>query len=705
MLKNDKIRLSTGDYKFEYDYKPYYASWHHIVYSYDQKYVRLYIDNKLIGKEESDFWTDADDHQLCDYYGHLGNHDFKGLIDDLQIYNFALSDEEIRQIYVTKKPVEVCNNKDDDGDGRTDEDNVCQADCRPGMSYDVSSNRWMNDYCCGDDADEFYDPNRCFDTPEDVHACCENPDHYVDYFGNCVELCPNLGGVDKDNDGYDSIEFGGDDCDDDNPYINPGVEDVCDGIDNNCDDNIDEGCDCVDGATKIESCGKGECYKEIELLCVMGEWDKRCIALEKIEDEICDDGLDNDCDSVTDSDDDDCNENLEKDKDKIVHIQFDYLTKIFNEIKNDHSHGELTPDGGYVIGGYSGVLLKADSKGDKQWMKTFKIGDTPFYLRSFTQTTDGGYILTGNNGKNAKNLFVIKTDSKGNTCNVDSTYNCYINENKWVKFLKNEQLPPRAIIQTVDRGYIILCGVTQGNILKPRPRIIKIDSKGNILNEFEFGSDKDTVTSLQQTSNQGLIVTSIANIEDFNYYAGRLIKIRKNGKTQWTKNYDGNIYGYDAVNFAHQTTDGGYILTGTTQSYGKNKGIVWLIKTDSYGNTCNYKNQGYCFSNQNKWVRTFTIGTLRYGGGKVVKQTMDGGYILAATYNNRSLSTNMLLIKTDKNGYTCNYKKGILKNTCYYKKDIKFNNCYINKNKWVQIISLGYYGSVNSLQQIQDILL
>ena len=42
--------------------------------------------------------------------------------------------------------------------------------------------------------------------------------------------------MDADGDGYTDEE----DCDDDNSNIHPGMEEICDGVDNNCNDEIDE---------------------------------------------------------------------------------------------------------------------------------------------------------------------------------------------------------------------------------------------------------------------------------------------------------------------------------------------------------------------------------------------------------------------------------------------------------------------------------
>ena len=43
--------------------------------------------------------------------------------------------------------------------------------------------------------------------------------------------------VDADGDGYPD----GEDCNDNEGLVNPSAEELCDGLDNNCDGNVDEG--------------------------------------------------------------------------------------------------------------------------------------------------------------------------------------------------------------------------------------------------------------------------------------------------------------------------------------------------------------------------------------------------------------------------------------------------------------------------------
>jgi hypothetical protein len=83
----------------------------------------------------------------------------------------------------------------------------------------------------------------------------------------------------------------------------PADEETCDGSDDDCDGEVDEGCTCTDGA--LQSCytgsaqneGVGECQSGAQT-CAGGQWGA-CIGDVLPSAELCD-GLDNDCDGAVD---------------------------------------------------------------------------------------------------------------------------------------------------------------------------------------------------------------------------------------------------------------------------------------------------------------------------------------------------------------------------------------------------------------------
>ncbi len=102
--------------------------------------------------------------------------------------------------------------------------------------------------------------------------------------------------------------------------------------------------------------------------------------------------------------------------------------------------------------------------------------------------------------------------------------------------------------------------------------------------------------------------------------------------TLWVRTYGDT--GQDFAFSVEATSDGGYILAGSTSPPASSIQDAWLIKTDADGDTL--------------WTRTFGGGLP--DGANAVDQTYDGGYVAAGYFGNRNTDPNLYLIRMDSNG-------------------------------------------------------
>ncbi len=107
---------------------------------------------------------------------------------------------------------------------------------------------------------------------------------------------------DVDGDGYDDIACGGTDCDDSDPTVHPGADEICgDGIDQDC-DGQDEPCGCVDdldgdGVISEAACGGPDCCDAGDE-AVLGCSPETAAGIHPGAEEICEDGIDQNCDGI-----------------------------------------------------------------------------------------------------------------------------------------------------------------------------------------------------------------------------------------------------------------------------------------------------------------------------------------------------------------------------------------------------------------------
>ncbi len=295
-----------------------------------------------------------------------------------------------------------------------------------------------------------------------------------------------------------------------------------------------------------------------------------------------------------------------------------------------------TADGGYIIGGSTWsfglgqsdyYLVKTDSNGDSLWARTYGLSFHQDELREMRPTFDGGFVLAGYAYSESADdwiVYVVKTDSNG-----DSVWTrTYAGE-------VNQDWQCDAVAEADDGGFLL-----GGTIFTDHTALllIRTDSNGDTLwtkvfdylhGEYRFNAAE----AVEQTSDGGFIIAGSTQSQGW-MIDGYLIKIDAVGDTVWTRNNP--LGGWAGFHDVEQTSDGGYVVT--TSKYDD---MTWhddamLIKYDADGNEL--WSQTYGSPDFNEW-------------SNYVCQTGDGGFALAGGgMNDVTWTDYMYIVKTDSMG-------------------------------------------------------
>jgi uncharacterized delta-60 repeat protein len=287
---------------------------------------------------------------------------------------------------------------------------------------------------------------------------------------------------------------------------------------------------------------------------------------------------------------------------------------------------QQTADGGYVLagitrsfgaGGVDFYLVKTNSQGEPLWTRTYG-GSAEDTAYSVQQTADGGYVVAGRTvsfGAGSYDFYLVKTNGQGDTL--------------WTRTYGGSSYDEATSVQqTADGGYIVV-GAGDDDFY-----LVKTNPLGDTLWTRTYGGiSSDWAESVQQTADGGYIVAGFT--ESFGAAGSDFYLVKTNplGDTLWTRTYGGSSY--DWANSVDTTSDGGYIVAGTTESFGAGSKDFYLVKTNSLGDTL--------------WTRTYG-GSSSDGAGSV-QQTADGGYIVAGyTSSFGAGMQDFYLVKTNSSG-------------------------------------------------------
>src|SRR3989338_435264 len=263
------------------------------------------------------------------------------------------------------------------------------------------------------------------------------------------------------------------------------------------------------------------------------------------------------------------------------------------------------------------------------WASTVGGGDKE-HASSIQQNRDGGYIVAGETrsfGAGEPDAWVLKPPNvwvlKLNPDGAVDWQKVYGGAN-WDRAY--------SIHETSDGGYVVAGETSSFGAGRPDIWVLKLRHYGTVEWQKTYGgTDQDEAHSIQQTRDGGYIVAG----STWSFGAGGediwVLKLRPDGTVEWQKTYGGG--NWDGAYSVHETNDGGYVVAGRrTMSLGaggEKIPDIWVLKLRPNGTV--------------DWQKTYG----KEGGWEVagsIHETRDGGYIMAGETGNAHTGTGTLSI-------------------------------------------------------------
>jgi hypothetical protein len=273
-----------------------------------------------------------------------------------------------------------------------------------------------------------------------------------------------------------------------------------------------------------------------------------------------------------------------------------------------------TIDEGYIVTGsvdsyhdmftFSHVgLLKYDHNGNLLWNRSMKFGGYSDG-RDVLQTSDQGFLVLGSTSIQYS-VLLIKTDAMGNR-----------QWNRTFGSVKSDY--GVSLAHAIDGGYDILAGSTTYDPASETFWLIHIDENGSELWNRTLPTRDRWIRSMALTNDGGYILVGGHYYPRLLPTDAWLLKINASGYEEWNRTYGGSLYeeGFSV----RQTSDGGYVFTGSTGSTnGYDPYTLWLVKTDGSG--------------IEQWNRSIPSNLSGYGTDIICSS--DGMFIIVGSFDSK----------------------------------------------------------------------
>lgn len=299
---------------------------------------------------------------------------------------------------------------------------------------------------------------------------------------------------------------------------------------------------------------------------------------------------------------------------------------------DDASAVDTAADGGYVVTERTasfGVaqsdvwILKLSRTGSIDWQKAYG-GATTDRAFSIRRTSDGGYVaagVTNSFGAGNYDFWVIKLNGDGTIA--------------WQKTYGGLSVDTgQAIVQTTDGGYLLGGHTTSFGAGVEDMWVLKLNADGTVAWQKTYGgAASDYLYTLSQTSDGGYVLagrTASFGSGSFDFW---ILKLNADGTVAWQKAYGGAMIEYARA--IREVSAGGYIVAGYTNSFGAGGYDYWVVRLNADGTVAWQKTHGGASNDQAFGVEETSDGrfvvtghTISFGAGLndawVLKLNADG---------------------------------------------------------------------------------